>query len=165
MLCQNGMSCGAAKEKTLEFRGFPQAAHQGWHGTDVAPLRWRARRPHRPCVSAAILPRPLTGTIVKIFGRYIAPPFLWLAALDAGIFYLMLRALSLGRHCRGCYFGTVVTLNTFEIILLTSTFLLITTSVGLYNRDALLDFRVFMKRFLIGWQLIFIPTVIFVAIS
>lgn len=124
-----------------------------------------ARRPTAPQPLAGILLRLSAGTKVKIFGRYIAPPFLWLAALDAGIFYLMLRALSLGRHCHGCYFGTVVTLNTFEIVLLTGAFLLITTSVGLYNRDALLDFRVFMKRFIIGWQLIFIPTVIFVAIS
>lgn len=73
--------------------------------------------------------------------------------------------MGMARNCNACYVGSVVHLELHEEFLLAAAFLLITTSVGLYNRDALLDFRTFLKRFILSWQLIFIPAVAFVAVS
>jgi sugar transferase (PEP-CTERM system associated) len=50
-------------------------------------------------------------------------------------------------------------LDFLQTILLTGFSLLTATSVGLYNNDAVQDFRVFAKRFLLVWQLLFIPSV------
>ena len=102
---------------------------------------------------------------VKLFGHYVARPAAVLAALEGGLFLVVLHVFELVQHCRGCYIGSVLNLQLHEELLLTSAFLLITTSVGLYNRDALLDFRTFLKRFILGWQLIFIPAVAFMAIT
>ena len=102
---------------------------------------------------------------VKLFGHYVARPAAVLAALDGGLFLIVLHTFGLLKQCRGCYIGSVLHLEVYEEILLTSAFLLITTSVGLYNRDALLDFRTFLKRFVLSWQLIFIPAVAFMAVS
>lgn len=102
---------------------------------------------------------------MKIFGRYIALPFVALAALDSLLFFVVLQTLSLNHHCHTCYFGSLVTLKFYEVVLLTATFLLIATSVGLYNRDAVQDFPTFLKRFFLGWELIFVPTVAFVAMT
>jgi sugar transferase (PEP-CTERM system associated) len=102
---------------------------------------------------------------VKLFGHYVARPFVLLAVLDGFLFLATLRILGLSHHCSRCYFGTVVNLKLYEALLLTAAFLLITISVGIYNRDALQDFRTFLKRFILAWQLIFIPAVAFVAVT
>ena len=102
---------------------------------------------------------------MKLFGHYVARPAVVLATLDGGLFLLVLHVVGLMKHCSGCYIGSVLNLKLYEELLLTSAFLLITTSVGLYNRDALLDFRTFLKRFILSWQLIFIPAVAFMAVS
>jgi sugar transferase (PEP-CTERM system associated) len=102
---------------------------------------------------------------VKLFGRYIALPFVLLAVLDSALFFTVLRMLSLNHHCRVCYFGSLVSLKLYEVGLLTAAFLLIAISVGLYNRDAVKDFPVFLKRFFLCWELIFVPAVAFVAVS
>ncbi|HEY4076661.1 MAG TPA: TIGR03013 family XrtA/PEP-CTERM system glycosyltransferase [Rhizomicrobium sp.] len=102
---------------------------------------------------------------MKLFGRYVALPFVFLAALDSMLFFAVLHTLSLGPHCYVCYFGSLVTLKLYEVVGLTAAFLLIATSVGIYNRDAVQDFPVFLKRFFLSWQLIFVPAVAFTAIS
>lgn len=94
-----------------------------------------------------------------------ALPFVFLAVLDSLLFFAVLHTLSLSSHCRTCYFGSVVTLKLYEVVCLTAAFMLIATSVGIYNRDAVQDFPVFLKRFFLSWQLIFIPAVAFTALS
>lgn len=102
---------------------------------------------------------------MKLFGRYIALPFVALAVLDSLLFFAALYALSLNHHCSVCYFGSLVTLRLYEVALLTAAFLMIATSVGLYNRDAVQDFPTFLKRFFLCWELIFVPAVAFVAMT
>jgi sugar transferase (PEP-CTERM system associated) len=102
---------------------------------------------------------------VKLFGHYVAPLFLLLAALDGGLFLAVLYSLSLSYHCHHCYFGSLVNLRLYQAVLLTAAFLLVTASVGLYNDDALKDFRTFLARFITAAQLIFIPTVIVVGVT
>jgi sugar transferase (PEP-CTERM system associated) len=102
---------------------------------------------------------------VTLFGRYIALPFVALAALDSLLFFAVLHTLSLSPHCRICYFGSLVTLQFYEVVLLTAAFLLMATSVGLYNRDAVQDFPTFLKRFFLTWELIFVPAVAFIAVT
>jgi sugar transferase (PEP-CTERM system associated) len=92
-------------------------------------------------------------------------PFVALAALDSLLFFAVLQTLSLSHHCQTCYFGSLVRLKFYETILITGAFLLIATSVGLYNRDAVQDFPTFLKRFFLGWELIFVPAVAFVAMT
>jgi sugar transferase (PEP-CTERM system associated) len=96
---------------------------------------------------------------VKIFGRYIALPFILLAALDASLFFSVLNLLARTSHCRACYVGALANLNFGKTLLLTGTFLLITTSVGLYTAEALKSFLLFCKRFVLAWQLILVPTI------
>ncbi len=104
---------------------------------------------------------------MKIFGRYIALPFVLLAALDCVVFFAVLQTLNLSSRCHGCYFyfGTVVSLDFYEVALLTAAFMLIATAVGLYNRDAVQDFPTFLKRFFLTWQFIFVPAVVFTAVT
>ncbi|HLI67240.1 MAG TPA: TIGR03013 family XrtA/PEP-CTERM system glycosyltransferase [Caulobacteraceae bacterium] len=102
---------------------------------------------------------------MKLFGHYVAPLFLLLAAVDGALFLAVLRLLSLGYHCHACYFGSLVNLRLYQAILLTGVFLLITISVGLYNADALKSFRTFLGRLVTASQLIFIPTVLVVAVT
>jgi len=102
---------------------------------------------------------------VKIFGRYIALPFVLLAALDASLFFSVLYALSLTTHCKACYVGAVAGLDPARALLLTSAFLLVTASSGLYTAEALRSFTLFLKRFLLAWQLLLIPTVAVFALT
>ena len=81
---------------------------------------------------------------MKVFGHYVARPVALLAAMDAALFLGFLHLLSLGRHCRGCYVGSFLDLKLYESLLLTAIFLAMSISVGVYNRDALQDFRVFL---------------------
>ena len=97
------------------------------------------------------------GSSVKFFGHYISPLFVLLAGLDSALFFVALRLLSFSHHCGHCYFGTLVSLRFYQVGMLTGGFLLIAISVGLYNDDAFQDFRTFLRRFILGWQLIFIP--------
>ena len=102
---------------------------------------------------------------MKIFGRYIALPFVLLAALDASLFFSVLYALSLTTHCKACYVGAVAGLDPARALLLTSAFLLVTASSGLYTAEALRSFTLFLKRFLLAWQLLLIPTVAVFALT
>lgn len=102
---------------------------------------------------------------MQLFGRYIALPYMVLAALDGLLFFSALNLLDRSEHCRFCYFGSLVTLKLYEEIPITAAFLLIATSVGLYNRDAVQDFPTFMKRFFLSWEMIFVVAVAFVAFT
>lgn len=91
--------------------------------------------------------------------------FVVLAALDAALFMAALTLLGGGARlgCEGC--GQVapvglVSLSPLQAVVLTGAFLLITSSVGLYNTDTVRDFRTFLKRFLLASQLIFIASIL-----
>ena len=88
-----------------------------------------------------------------------------LAGLDGGLFLAGLRLLSLERHCSFCYFNSLVSLNLAKAATLACIFVLLCASVGIYNADALRSFRTFAKRFAFAWQLIFILSIGFFAIS
>lgn len=80
---------------------------------------------------------------------------------------LLLTAYSLGLlpNCTGCLVEVPVHLNPIGTILLTGLLLLTATSLGLYNNDAVQDFRVFAKRFLLVSQLLLIPSVAAYAVT
>lgn len=102
---------------------------------------------------------------MNLFGHHVARLSVMLAALDGGLFMLVLHLLGgLGR-CQACYIGSVVHLQLYQLLVMTAVFLLITASVGLYNTSVSQDFRTFLKRFLLAWQLLFLPSVILMAFS
>jgi sugar transferase (PEP-CTERM system associated) len=102
---------------------------------------------------------------VKLFGHHVTRLFVGLAGLDATLFLAALNLLGRSSHCRGCELHSLVSLNPLQALLLTGVFLLISTSVGLYNTDAVRDFRIFLKRFVLASQLIFIPMLVVFGVS
>lgn len=102
---------------------------------------------------------------MKLFGHYITRVTALFAALDAVLFLTLLQTLGIWHVCERCYLGSLLHLRPYQALLLTAVFLLTTTSVGLYNTDATQDFRTFIKRFLLAWQLIFLPAVISIGLS
>ncbi|HEX4710781.1 MAG TPA: TIGR03013 family XrtA/PEP-CTERM system glycosyltransferase [Phenylobacterium sp.] len=102
---------------------------------------------------------------VTIFGHHITSRFALLACLDSAALLLTAHSLELLPNCAGCFVESPVRLDPIQTILLTGFLLLTATSVGLYNNDAVQDFRVFAKRFLLVWQLLFIPLVAAYAVT
>jgi len=101
---------------------------------------------------------------MKIFRHYVGLPTVVLALAEGGLFLLAMYALGFVGQCQSCYFDDVVDFELWEAVLITGTFLLIVTAAGLYNRDAFLDFRLFVQRFAFASQLVLIPTVFIVGI-
>jgi sugar transferase (PEP-CTERM system associated) len=81
------------------------------------------------------------------------------------MFLLALQIANLSPRCQGCFTGALAHFEPAQALLLTAALLVTTTSVGLYNNDAAEDFRVFFKRFVLAWQLIFITSVAVVAVT
>ena len=102
---------------------------------------------------------------MKIFGHYVSQLFVLLAVLDAALFAGLLNLLGLARRCENCYFSSLVNLEPYQAALLTAVFMTMTVSVGLYNADSFQNLGTFFKRFILGWQLIFIPTVALMAVT
>lgn len=100
-----------------------------------------------------------------IFGHHVTRRFAVLAGLDAGMFLLALQLANIPPRCEGCFAGALAHFEPLETLLLTFAMLGVTTAVGLYNNDAAQDFRVFLKRFLLAWQIIFITAVAAVAVT
>jgi sugar transferase (PEP-CTERM system associated) len=101
---------------------------------------------------------------MKLLGHHVAVPALILALLDAAIFLAALYTLGFAGTCADCYLSSATHLKAHEAILLTLAFVLICAALGLYNRDAFLEFRVFLRRFLLSSQFVFIPAVVVVGI-
>lgn len=102
---------------------------------------------------------------MKVFGHYVSHLFILLAVLDATLFVGLLNLLGLARHCENCYFARLVNLEPYQTGLLTAVFMTMTVSVGLYNADSFRNLGTFLKRFILGWQIIFIPTVALMAVT
>jgi sugar transferase (PEP-CTERM system associated) len=107
----------------------------------------------------------MLGIKLKIFGHYISQLFVLLALLDGALFVALLHLMGLTRHCDNCYFNSLVNLRPYQAILLTVAFMTMTVSVGLYNADSVQDLRTFFKRFILGWEIIFIPMVALTGIT
>lgn len=88
-----------------------------------------------------------------------------LAFIDGALFLAALYCLGFMRDCTNCASYGATHLALYQALLLTTAFVAITASVGLYNRDSLLDFSVFIRRFILASQLVFIPAVGTVAIA
>jgi sugar transferase (PEP-CTERM system associated) len=100
---------------------------------------------------------------MKVLGHHVALPAVLLAITDGALFLAALFTLGLAGSCDECYFHSITHLKLHEAVLLTGGFVVVTASIGLYNRDSLLDFRVFLRRFVLASQLVFIPAVVVVA--
>jgi sugar transferase (PEP-CTERM system associated) len=102
---------------------------------------------------------------VKLFGHYINRTVVLFAGLDAFLFLILLHTIGLLYRCDVCYLHSLIHLKLHQALLLTGVFLLITSSVGLYNTDATQDLRTFLKRLLLAWQLVVLPTVAVLAVT
>lgn len=102
---------------------------------------------------------------MRLFGHYVARPVAAVAALDAILFLGLLHLFSLGKYCSSCYVGSFLDLKPLESLTLTAIFLVISISVGVYNRDALQEFRTFLKRYLLAWHLILLSAVAVIAVT
>ncbi|HXS06891.1 MAG TPA: TIGR03013 family XrtA/PEP-CTERM system glycosyltransferase [Rhizomicrobium sp.] len=102
---------------------------------------------------------------MKIFGHHVAAPSVVLAGLDGALFLAALRLLSIEQHCSICYFNSLVHLDLKRASALAAVFVLLCASVGIYNADALSSFRIFLKRFAVAWQLIFMLAVGFFGVT
>lgn len=101
---------------------------------------------------------------MKLFGHHVTRLFLASVALDASLFLGALYMLRTGQDCSGCYLPATPQLNSYQTAGATGGFLLLATSLGLYNNDASRDFRTFCKRAFLLWQFILIAAVAFLAI-
>lgn len=102
---------------------------------------------------------------MKIFGHYVALPTVLLTLLDGIVVFTTLE-LSGARHwCSHCSLGAAVNLSVVDGTLLAATFVMIATSVGLYNSDAVRDFPIYLKRFALTGQLVFILSILTLAIT
>lgn len=102
---------------------------------------------------------------MRLLGHHIALPSVLLALLDGCLFLAALYLVGIAGTCERCYLHSVAHLKVYEALLLDGVFLLIIAAVGLYNRDALLDFRLFTRRFVLATQFVFIPSVAAVAVA
>jgi sugar transferase (PEP-CTERM system associated) len=102
---------------------------------------------------------------MKVFGHHVALPAAMLAMIDGVAFLVALYVLGLTGTCSNCYLHSVTHLEAHEGVLLATAFVVITASVGVYNRDALLSFRVFLGRFALAAQFVFLPAVLFVGVA
>lgn len=101
---------------------------------------------------------------MKILRHYVGLPTILLALVEGSLVILTLLAFGFIGRCDVCYFDDVVDLEIYEAFLVTGAFLLIAAAAGLYNRDAFIDFRVFAQRFVLGSQMVLLPTVIIVGV-
>jgi len=102
---------------------------------------------------------------MKVLGHHVALPAILLAFIDGTLFLAALYFLGFTGTCHTCVSYSATHLEFYQAVLLASAFVAITASVGVYNRDSLLDFGVFIRRFLLASQFVFIPAVAFVAIA
>jgi sugar transferase (PEP-CTERM system associated) len=96
---------------------------------------------------------------MKVFGHHVALPAVLLALADGALFLAALFAFGLAGGCERCVLSGVARFELYEAFLLTLAFVTIVASIGLYNRDSFLDFRVFLRRFFLASQFVFIPAV------
>jgi sugar transferase (PEP-CTERM system associated) len=96
---------------------------------------------------------------MKILRHYVGFPTIVLMLAEGGLFLIAMAALGFIGRCEACAFDDVVDFEIWEALLVTGTFLVIISAAGLYNRDAYVDFRVFAQRFVLGSQMVLLPTV------
>jgi len=102
---------------------------------------------------------------VKLLGHHVAVPALLLALVDGILFLGTLYALGFAGTCQVCAYASATHLEFYEAAFLATAFVLICASIGLYNRDALLGFRVFVQRFVLATQFVWIPAVLVMGIA
>ncbi|MFO1187518.1 MAG: TIGR03013 family XrtA/PEP-CTERM system glycosyltransferase [Alphaproteobacteria bacterium] len=101
---------------------------------------------------------------MKVLGHHVVVPAALLAMLDGGLFLAALYALGFAGTCQNCSLLSATHLLFHEALLLAIAFVVISASIGLYNRDSFLQFRIFFQRFLLATQFVFIPSVVVLGI-
>lgn len=101
---------------------------------------------------------------MTLFRHYVSLPTALLALFEFFLFLGALFAFGIAGQCNACYVTGIGHLDLPEAVLVSLTYVMISSAIGLYNRDALLDFRIFLSRFLVASQLVLLPTVVIVAI-
>lgn len=97
---------------------------------------------------------------MKFFRHYLSLPTALLALFELVLFYVALFAFGIAGECDACYFDGVAHLNWWQAIIVSLTYTAISSAMGLYNRDAMLDFRAFIGRLLATSQVVLLPTVL-----
>src|SRR6185295_13712469 len=101
---------------------------------------------------------------MTLFRHYVSLPTALLAVLEFLLFLGALYVFGIAGHCDPCSFTAIGHLDLTEALLVSLTYVAISSAIGLYNRDALLDYRVFLGRFLVAMQLVLLPTVLIVGV-
>jgi len=99
---------------------------------------------------------------MTVFRHYVSLPTVLLAVFEFAVFLAALYVFGIAGRCDACYFTGIGHLNFIQAILVSLSYLVVSSAIGLYNRDALLDFRVFLSRFVLATQLVLLPTVLIV---
>ena len=81
------------------------------------------------------------------------------------MFLLLLQVANISPPCTGCFADPLAQFDTPQTLLLTAGLLFTTTAAGLYNNDAAQDFRIVLKRFLVAWLIILVPSVAAIALT
>jgi sugar transferase (PEP-CTERM system associated) len=102
---------------------------------------------------------------MRVLGHHVAVPAILLALLDGALFLAALYALGFAGSCESCRTYSIAHLQWYEAVLLGVGFVTISAAIGLYNRDSMLEFRVFLQRFLLSTQFVLIPAVAVMAIA
>ncbi len=102
---------------------------------------------------------------MRVLGHHVAAPALMFAILDGCLFLAALYAVGFAGTPRGSYVLSATHLHFYQAALMACAFVAVSAAIGLYNRDALLEFRVFVKRFLLSAQFVFLPSVLILGIA
>lgn len=97
---------------------------------------------------------------MRFFRHYLSLPTALLAAFECLLFFAALIIFGFAGDYAPRAFEGVGHLEIWQAALVSLAYTAMSSAMGLYNRDALLDFRAFIGRFLLTSQFVLIPTVI-----
>lgn len=102
---------------------------------------------------------------MRFFRHYLSLPTALLAVFEFLLFLTAMIVFGIAGNYDSLYFRGIGHLDLWQAVIVAFFYTAISSAMGLYNRDALLDFRVFIGRFLLTSQVVLLPTVLFFAVA
>ena len=97
---------------------------------------------------------------MRFFRHYLSLPTALLAAFECLLFFVAQVFFGIAGDFGPREFEGIGHFTLWQAALLSLAYTAMSSAMGLYNRDALLDFRMFIGRFLLTSQFVLIPTVV-----
>jgi sugar transferase (PEP-CTERM system associated) len=97
---------------------------------------------------------------MRFFRHYLSLPTALLAGFECALFLLAMVLIGIAGNFDNRNFEGIGHLELWQAVLVAMSYTAFSSAMGLYNRDALLDFRMFIGRLLLTSQLVLIPTVL-----